>query len=133
MDPGLSHVCTTNAGLLGGRQDRLLIRTACSGNSWPGQGGGKCCYLKATPSGRRSGKVDGETGSTARTQQQLARKTLLGGSHHRCTKRNTQRVKWEVTVPPNAALKRTEEERRKAETAFAFSTAVVLAFKAFQL
>lgn len=26
MDPGLSHLRTTKAGLLGGRQDQLLIR-----------------------------------------------------------------------------------------------------------
>lgn len=43
--------------------------TSFSGNSWPGQGGGKHCYLKATPSGQQGGRADRETGSVAGAEQ----------------------------------------------------------------
>lgn len=51
---------------------------SCAGNSWPGEGGGKHCYLKMTLSGQQRGRADRETGSSTRAQQKFDWKT------HRC-------------------------------------------------
>lgn len=66
----LSHLGTSKAGLLGGRQDQLLIRKLHAvETAGLGRGGGKRCYLKATPSGQQRGKADKETGSVAGGQR----------------------------------------------------------------